>query len=77
MNKLLEILDEFDNLPICFNYGERTAMKKFLSEKLIEYARSTIELPIEIYIQHVESAWDNAHKEMFERISRDIQSLNN
>ena len=34
-----------------------------------------IELPLSDYVR-LESAWDRKHKEMFDRIDQDLQSLN-
>lgn len=79
-NKLLEILDEFDNLSICFNYGERAIVRKFLSEKLVEYARSKVPTDGENpYFTH-----DIEYTKLLEvfniidnSIQQDVQSLNN
>jgi len=88
MNKLLEILEEFDNLSICFNYGERAVLRKFLSEKLVEYARSKVpqvsdiskhktevgkQFPKASYIE--ENGWNSAVAEIRDRIDQDILSI--
>lgn len=82
MNKLQEILEEFDNLPICFNYGERATMRRFLSEKLPEYARSKVPEKVEDFLNE-DSYADiyTGHNECIDMfissIEQDLQSLNN
>lgn len=74
-NKLLEILEEFDNFPICFNYGERAVLRKFLSEKLVEYARSIIPTPEEVTKEFFIGN-KTLTQVYIDRINQDIQSLN-
>jgi len=87
-NKLQQILEEFEE-----QYGDLgmkdpdeslrdTSIKNWIKEKLVEYARSIInietnpliELPLSDYVR-LESAWDKKHKEMFDRIDQDLHSL--
>jgi len=81
MNKLQEIIEQsyvrIYNGDYDKNYED--TVKETIKDACVEYARSVInietnpliELPLSDYIR-LESAWDKKHKEMFDRIDKDL-----
>lgn len=92
MNKLQEAINNFsenlaydsDDTHLMYFDCSPDTVREGLAKIIVEYARSVIdyqtyvaiELPLDQYIQ-LESAWEKKHKEMFDRIDQDLQSLNN
>lgn len=89
MNKLNEAaekirakIEEFQDFEGKIRWNDLATIEEYTKEKLVEYARSVIniesnpliELPLSDYIK-LESAWDKKHKEMFARIDQDLLSL--
>ena len=78
-NKLEEILADFDeSFLMDFSYKTHDRLKKFLQEKIVEYARSKV--PDKKTVPPEDSydlGYNEATFDMVRSIAQDLQSLNN